>query len=81
MPEIADVDVAIEARDRRESAFGAVVRTGDDRQAGARLDVRQAMDRVHLPAREAERCGALAGRELEGQHAHPDEVRAMDPLE
>src|SRR5438128_272993 len=46
----------------------------------ARLAVLHAGDREHLAAAEAERLAILAGQELQRQHAHHQQVRAVDPF-
>src|SRR5581483_3363233 len=46
----------------------------------ARLAVLDAGDRIGLATGQAERVGALAVRELQRQHAHHQQVRAVDPL-
>jgi hypothetical protein len=53
----------------------------DDELLAWRQIARDAREVEGLAAGEAERLGALAGHELERQHAHAHQVRAMDALE
>ena len=60
----------------------SLVATRDDRRAAGAASSPSASPRIVYASRPVrpERRGALAGQELERQHAHPDEVRAVDPL-
>src|SRR5439155_19673650 len=82
---IADIDRAVEPGDGLEAALAAtvgVVLASHDRQPLSRGEaLGQAVDRVRLATGKSKRGRALARLELERQDAHPDEVRAMDPLE
>ena len=53
----------------------------DGARSGALVERRQACDGEDLGTVQTERLGALAGWELEGHHAHADEVGAVDALE
>ena len=78
---VVDVDRPVEAGDGAEPPLAAIVGSDGDGHAGPRSELGQTVDLVFLAAGEPERCGSLARLELEWQHAHPDEVAAMDPLE
>ena len=81
MPEVADVDVAVEPGDRGEPAFVPSSARATTVTLARGVIVGQAVDRIRLAAGEAERRGALARQELERQDAHAHEVGAVDPLE
>src|SRR5215211_4692932 len=49
-------------------------------RGGARVQLFNAGDHKRLFARQAQGFGVLPFRELERQHAHPDQVRAVNPL-
>src|SRR4051812_30565850 len=82
MAEIVDLALRIETREQPQALALAVA--GRDRAlepAPRRYAAADAGDVEHLIAFEPERLARHAGGEVERQHAHPDEVRAVDALE
>ena len=80
-PVVLDVDRPVEPGDRRETSLGAVIRgRGHGHGLLRGRSVLEAADGQPLAPGQAERRGRVAGRELERQDAHPDEVRAVDPF-
>jgi hypothetical protein len=78
---VADIDGGVEARAGGEVEAAAVLALGGDgdglagEQLGGHLDV------VRLATREPELFGVLTVREDQWQHAHADQVGAVDALE
>ncbi len=79
---VLDLRQGIQSRDHPE-LFGAPVRvhrSHRERLTWAHI-VRDAQNVVHFASAQAERGRVLAGGELERQHAHSHQIRAMNPLE
>src|SRR4051794_36625231 len=78
--EVADLVRRVEPDPRLElDRIGPVPPRGDaDRLRPALIEI---ADLDRLLAVEPERLDRLALRKLQGQDAHPDQVRAVDPLE
>src|ERR671916_2055680 len=79
--QVLDLDRRIHARPDPELLRLAFVARCPDGQLGAGRDAGEACDVVRLVAGEAQRLRAIAFRVLQGQDAHPDQVRAVDALE
>ena len=82
--EVVGLAGGVDAHDGVEGdlrTVGLLRRDRDGARGGALVERGQARDGEGLGAVQAERLGALAGRELEGHHAHADEVGAVDTLE
>jgi len=77
---VVDAHARVEAHRLPPVALGAHVHLGG-RRAAAGHPPGEARYREHLLAGQPERLRALAVRELQRQHAHADEVGAMDALE
>ena len=83
MAEVVGLAGGVDAHDGVEGGLRAVGPLRLDRdgaRGGALVERRQARDGEGLGAVQAERLGALSGRELEGDHTHADEVGAVDAL-
>ena len=81
--EVVGLAGGVDAHDGVEGGLRAVGPLRLDRdgaRGGALVERGQARDGEGLGAVQAERLGALSGRELEGDHAHADEVGAVDAL-
>ena len=74
MPQVVALARRVETHDRAELR---VVRAHGDL---VRLAVLEAYDREGLVPGQPERLAALAGPVLQREHAHHEQVRAMDPL-
>ena len=81
MVEVSHFCFVVDARSGREALDLAIVTHRLDVHVLQRLDLVQSVDGVALASAQAQRLCALARRELEGQDAHPHQVRAVDPLE
>src|SRR5699024_8722023 len=82
--EVLRLTGGVDTDDRVELHGGAVLLGGGDRDRLRDRSVVQrgdAGEREGLRAVQAQRLGVLALGELQGQHAHADEVRAVDALE
>src|SRR5829696_2906598 len=79
--EVLDLDRGVHAGLYRELLLFAFVAGDLDGQLFARLEAGKASDVEGFVARETKRFCALALGELQGQHAHADQVRAVDALE
>src|SRR5438552_1173863 len=79
---IVHLDRRVDAQQQRDFLYAAVGSPDHERRfllrPHARFDAGDVDDLVPL---DSERLHRIAARELEGEHAHPDEVRAMDTLE
>src|SRR5918993_2270882 len=80
VPEVLDLYRRVHPRLGLELPRFAVA-CGFDRKLRTGSEVCEAGDVVGLLTGEAQRLGAIAVRELEGQDAHPDQVGAVDALE
>ena len=78
---VADLRVVVDPRARRECRALAVIGRGDDIDRLSRREAVETANSEALMTGEPQRLGVLAGPELEGKHAHADQVRAMDALE
>src|ERR687898_2350291 len=79
--EVLDLDRGVHAGLYPELLLFAFVARDLHGQLHARLEAGEARDVKGLVAREAEGFCALALGELQGQHAHADQVRAVDAFE
>lgn len=82
--EVVGLARGIDAHDGVEGdhrAVGLLGPDGDGVRGGALVERCQARDEEDLSAVQTERLSALPCRELEGHHAHADEVGAVDALE
>src|SRR5215203_5683098 len=79
--EVLDLDRGVHAGLYRELLLFAFVAGDLDGQLFARLEAGKASDVEGFVARETKRFCALALGELQGQHAHADQVRAVDAFE
>src|SRR5690606_11946786 len=77
---IFDLVRCIDAAERVEREGRAVGARNIDGYGLARLEVRDAGDREDIVARQTQRLARLAVLELQREHPHADEVRAMDAL-
>ncbi len=82
MAVVVDLDRAVEPGDRLEPPFAAVVGPRPSPPAVARGAGPPASPWIVYASRPVRPSddARLAGQELERQDAHPDEVRAVDPL-
>src|SRR5437762_7321845 len=80
--EILNFSLRVQAREQVQ-ALALAVAAGDRalELASRRHAAANAGDVDHLIALESERLARYAGGELERQHAHADEIRAVDALE
>ena len=74
MPEVVALARRVEAHDRAE------LRVVGAHRDLVRLAVLEADDREVLAPGQPERLAALAGQVLQREHAHHEQVRAVDPL-
>src|SRR4051794_34397457 len=80
--EIANLSLRVEAREQLQAlALAVAARDRALELAPGRDTAADADDVDHFIALEAERLACHAGKELEWQHAHADEVRAVDAFE
>ncbi len=77
--------VSMRTRASKRDWLGALAHGGHGTVSGAgppsAIASARPVDREELLAGEPERVGALPVGELQRQHAHPDQVRAVDALE
>src|SRR6266513_4844683 len=79
---VVHLDRRVDAQEQRDFLHAAVGPPDRERRVLLRPDLSlDAADVDDLVALDAERSDRVAALELEGQHAHADEVRAVDALE
>src|SRR6266700_6014925 len=79
---VVDLDRRVDAQQQRDFLHAAVLPPDHQRRVLLRPDLAlDAADVDGFVAFDAERSDRVAALELEGQHAHADEVRAVDALE
>src|SRR5258705_437650 len=79
---VVHLDRRLDAQQQRDFLHAAVGSPDDERRVLLRPDLAFDAADVHgLVAFDAERRDRVAALELEGEHAHADEVGAMDTLE
>src|SRR5258708_12733421 len=79
---VVDLDGRVDAHADQGCLGRSVPAVNDERRVLARAELSlQADDVVRFAAVEVKRLGARSLFELQWEHTHTDEVRAMDPLE
>src|SRR5918997_1095238 len=81
VPQILDLHRRVHARPDPELRGRAVLAGGTYRQLGAGREIGEVLYVIGLRTLQSQTVGVLAARELQGEDAHPDQVRAVDALE